>query len=395
MDGLFESPLVQTAIAVISIWFVAALICSGIVQLAATFFGFKAKHLWTALGRLLTGPGTDLDPAPEGSDPDPDPGLDRKTKPIILSEAPPKTSIGAVELLTPAFDPKFVVDAAALDRFIGLLPGVAGDTLKRTSSIDKASAVEALMAAAEPGADGAVAPDFARTPLGKLVESLPESVRKDGTKLRGWFDGWFDGQMELLSVSFRSKIRWYTAFVGLVLALFLHIDSLAMVQALYSTPTTRRLVIAQVQQLGSQGDGTTLECRDEKNQKDRYEDADDANASDDDGAGRGPLGNPSRGRFPNIAQEDPSTAAEQLGCIRAYATKLESFDVAPGLAAWTAKDGRSLGRQGLGVLATAAAIAAGAPFWFDVLRRLMGLKPRPRESGPPATPATVTVVTGG
>lgn len=319
MDGLFGSPLVQTAIALVGVWFVAALVCSGIVQLVSMAFAFKAKNLWLALGSMLV---------PESS-----------------GATPKRSASNAGVLLKGLPTPEQNTSFADVIR---LLPGVTTDSLVRISTIDRDAAVSALTHAAsvEDGDTDAIKirDDFARTPLGKVVTALPPGVKNDAVKLRGWFDQWFDGQMAQLSRSYRSHIRWYTALVGIVFAIVLHVDSLSIAKELYSKPTTRQLLVAEAERAVAEGDGSATGCAEEN-------------------------------------------LEAQVKCIERQVAEFESFDVIVP-PHWPPEwpKGPPLGWQLLGLAVTAGAIAAGAPFWYDVLRRLMGLKPKDA----PQVTATIT-----
>lgn len=318
MDGLFSSPLVQTAIALVGVWFVAALVCSGIIQLVGMALGFKAKNLWLALGTMLETPTSGTKPKRSASE------------------------AGALLKRLPTPEP-----GTPFAEVIQMLPGVTRDTLVRVSAIDREAAVSALTRAAsiEAGSADAVTirADFANTPLGQVVTALPDGIQHDAVKLRGWFDQWFDGQMSHLSRTYRSHIRWYTAFVGIVFALVLHVDSLSVAKELYAKPTTRQLLVAEAERAVADGDASAVGCK----EKD---------------------------------------LEAQARCIERQVDKFESFDVIA-VHSWPPKwpDG-PIGWQLIGIAITAGAIAAGAPFWYDVLRRLMGLKPK---AAPQAT-ATIT-----
>ena len=53
MEGITGSPLFEVAIGVALVWFAAATLCTGVVELVGAALGFKAKHLWRALSNVL------------------------------------------------------------------------------------------------------------------------------------------------------------------------------------------------------------------------------------------------------------------------------------------------------------------------------------------------------
>ena len=68
MGGITDSPLFETAIAMVVVWLAAATLTSGIVELIATALSFRANHLWDWLEGLLT-PKDSPAPAVRGQSP--------------------------------------------------------------------------------------------------------------------------------------------------------------------------------------------------------------------------------------------------------------------------------------------------------------------------------------
>ncbi len=223
MAGLGSSPLFETAIAVVALWFATATLCSGIVEVIAAMLGFRAKHLWHGVSTLLT-------PPTEGG-----PALAVKEA-GQLSKSPDQPD-----------------DTSALGKFIVLLPGVTADSIKRIRNVEAAAASQALVALHE-------AHDLAGTQVGRLVEALPDSVKESPVELRGWLERWFDGQMTALSGSYRRRIRWWAAAVAAVVVLVVGVDSLGFAERVYQSPTERAVVVAQAQQAVTTGGASQASC---------------------------------------------------------------------------------------------------------------------------------------
>src|SRR5437870_4512574 len=115
MGGITDSPLFETAIAMVVVWLAAATLTSGIVELIATALSFRANHLWDWLEGLLT---------PKDS------------------PAPPATGAsGAAKLATASP----TVSGSGFIAFVDALPGVTSTALKKVRTINTAAAAQALL----------------------------------------------------------------------------------------------------------------------------------------------------------------------------------------------------------------------------------------------------------
>jgi hypothetical protein len=185
-------------------------------------------------------------------------------------------------------------------------------------------------------------PEQIDTRLGQVVDRLPDAIRNNLERRTKWIEQWFDAEMERLQAAYRSRIRWYAGFVGLVLVLVMGLDSIDLATELYREPARRQVVVAAAQeQVAADGDVCP-------------------------------------GDEP--AEPDPlASAQQQLRCTETLVGSIDGLDVSR----WTDGPGWPSGRpKGLGAWitmvlglgASVAALAAGAPWWFSVLKRLMGLR---------------------
>jgi len=308
MDSIFGSPVTQTLIGVVTVWFLVAMLCSGIVQLVSMLFGFKANHLWSALERVLT---TD-------------------------AETQSRVAAGEAGRLTRKPRLEHITDQP-LDRFITMLPGVARTNVRRVSHVSPTAAVSALIAARDADEESITQAHrrFAATPLGELVEHLPAAIRTDTDRMHAWFTSWFDDEMERLRISYRSKIRWWAAAIGVAVALLLGINSLQVARDLWNEPARREVVVTAADKIVA--DGGAADCT------------------------------PASG-------DDEGTLQDQITCVRDQADGILTLEVSAWQGGWP-DDARGWADQLAGMAVTAGAIAAGSSFWFDVLKRLMGLRP--------------------
>lgn len=315
MESLFASPLIQAGIGMLTIWFVLAMVCSGLVQLVASAAGFRANNLWQSLATNLSSPS---DPRPaEGT------GHKKRSDPVGLQ---------ALKLLVrPELRP-----GETISYFVSALPRVEDNSIKRISSIEREAAATALMKAIgrapEPGADAKTRQEqFAKTPLGLDVAGLEPNLQNDDQRLRLWFIVWFDDQSVRLQRSYRRKIRWWAALAAVIVIGVTGLNSLDVADSLYTQPTRRTLLLAQAQQIDGETEASLC---------------------------------PSAG---------PATRSDPAKCTDAAAASISSL----GSPFWREKAPASARGWLLllvGVGLSLGACIAGAPFWYDVLKRFMGIK---------------------
>lgn len=176
---------------------------------------------------------------------------------------------------------------------------------------------------------------------------------------------WFNDAMDRLSGTYKRKAQWMAFFIGIILALLLNVDSISVATSLWREPTLRQAIIAQAQAYS-----------------------------------------------PPAASQGSSSTTSPLQNIPALQTQLQALNIPFG---WTFASfnttGRqcsllpfqasqiwgipSMGSQGqsvckqfsnlppdiigwllklMGLLMTGLAAAQGAPFWFDVLRKLVNVR---------------------
>ena len=216
--------------------------------------------------------------------------------------------------------------------FIRVVPGATSTTIKRIKSLTTAEAADAFLYAmtSEPV-------EFKRTEIGQLLDRLPESAEMTLEEKRKWFERTFDSQMARLTAGYRSRIRWWAALAGLIIAFGFGLDAIGLTERLYADPAQRAVLIAEADKVAEPGvtceaeNGDDVECETLEARLDAARDA-----------------------------------ARDLNRLEVSLWQLDGDNNPDDSASWL--------RAVAGMLLTAAAIAAGAPFWFDVLRRLMGLR---------------------
>jgi len=168
--------------------------------------------------------------------------------------------------------------------------------------------------------------------LRKTLEALRAEVGDDLTELRVRLERWYDDGMERVSGWYKRHVQLWLAVIGLALAIVVNADTLQLVNSLWADKTVRAAVVAEA--------GRTVQ------------------------AGQ--------------RQTNLGDAAKEVQTIKALNVPLgwklkrhDPRDLPHGLRSWFAK--------ALGLLLTAVALTLGAPFWFDLLSKLV----RVRGSGAP------------
>jgi hypothetical protein len=153
--------------------------------------------------------------------------------------------------------------------------------------------------------------------LKHLAPKLDEEVKDLDKKLaeyRANVENWFDTTMIQATALYRKSAYRIALVIGLLLAIFFNLDSLAIVNNLWRDPTLRQAIVAQAGNIGS----------------------------------------------------------EQSKSFDATLARLNDLSLPVG---WNEKtipgNGQEWATKVLGILLSAAAAAQGSPFWFDILKKLV------------------------
>ena len=352
---MLDSPWLDVAIGVAFVWFVLSIVVSAINELINRVFSVRSKQLWAALDQMLDG-SYELKPAW------------KQWLLIIGHRGRPKNPA----LIAP--------EHKVSERLYSTTTIQAMENHKKPSrktkihNVPRAVFSQALieMGAREPSAEGQTVGDYIASlppPLGPQMTVLWLEAQGDLAKFRAGIETWFDSQMARLSALYRAQVRFVMLGIGVLVAvagfgLGVRTDSLGLVSDLQRDESLR----------------TGLSDLAVK-------------VSDEDLAIIAEQGCPPTTSEAGGGDEDPSaTSTPQYVCVaKGLATYRDInliFDdqgVTPGAA------DRSIGdvwddfrtrfgdmfsswRSLLGVMVTATALSFGASFWWNALRRLVGLR---------------------
>jgi len=223
-----------------------------------------------------------------------------------------------------------------------------------------------------------ISPELNQT-LSALFFSMEEYAadkEKQIAAARGNLEGWFNSSMDRVSGVFKRYSQFVAVVLGVIIAVFLNVDSISLAQYLWREPAVRQILVAQAS---------------------TYK--------------------PPEGQPVTNPQETVQQFTQQFGGlnlplgwnIEMYGSKLQAFG---GVATYNSEcqlfphnnqyfgipffssnvcitephsaDATNILLKLFGILITAGATAQGAPFWFDVLKRFVNLRgtgPNPTEKG--------------
>jgi len=317
-------PAVDVAIGLVFLFFILALVCSGINEAISSWLRWRAQDLERGLWELLRDPektGPEATKALEELKQHPliKPMLYPKNK--IDGEAAPVRQTRAGHLKTsrktdfPSYLPSRTFSAALLG-------------LQQTAIIAKGVDVKVDMRKLGDSIDA-----IPSAPVRKALKALLTNAQGDAVAFRHGVERWYDDHMERVSGWYRRRIQKVLWALAIVIAFTLNADALQVAKRLWVDPSQRAAIVNQAQSATNKRAGETKASRELESLP-------------------VPLGwHLASGRH------DP-----------------QGFPIyhKPSMA-W------ALLAKLIGLMLTAVAITLGAPFWFDTLSKLARL----RNTGPP------------
>lgn len=151
-------------------------------------------------------------------------------------------------------------------------------------------------------------------------------------QVRERLQGWFDDQMDRVSGWYKRKAQVITLALGLVISIGMNADTVAIVRTLSNDSALRASLVAQAQEVARQ---------------------------------------PLASRTEDIKKEAEGRAAELASKIRS----VEGLGLPVGFGWWNNEPATVRPREAApGWLLTALAISLGAPFWFDMLGKVVSVR---------------------
>lgn len=175
--------------------------------------------------------------------------------------------------------------------------------------------------------------------VARAMLSALDQAQDDLNKARLNLEAWYDGTMDRVSGWYKRSTQWIVFGIAFIIAGVLNVDAIGIANFLYRNDNARQRIVAEAEQAVARGKPVVT-------------------AAASDGA---------------------PTAGQQYGPAKATLESLElpiGWDGPIGCAAGE-DGGRCVGRGlliFLGWLLTALAATLGAPFWFDILNKVMVIR---------------------
>lgn len=357
----------DAAIGLVFIFLLFSLFLSTALESVAAIFKLRARALEIAVMELI-------------ADPDREPpwrhwpskglfGLLRNPfrKPAVTTDGPNTPSMLRAPALDPTMSEMHEADTEVEGDLLPALPLRFADIFhhplvapgrSRPSYIPTQDFATALLHNLRVGGTGSLAADVERgialLPQGTLRQALTAIVAEaqgDWDKLRAGVEGWFDNAMDRLSGSYKRFSQAMTFLFAFLLALGFQIDAIGIVERLMVDPPLRNALVAQattyIEQHKDAPPAALPAPADPKAQADDF-----------------------KKRIDAMEQ-----ARDQLADVFAIVGP-RSHETPQGWARYLA-----------GILITALAGMLGAPFWFDLLQKMVNLRgagPKPSVPDRPA-----------
>jgi hypothetical protein len=248
------------------------------------------------------------------------------------------------------------------------IPGKNKTTVKYIPA-SFAQALLEVFKAADPASPDKVTTELEKlqqTPIYPTLKALWATSENSPARFREQLERWFDSEMARLSGLYKRATRWILAIAAVVVALVVNVDPIALGRDLWRDPA-RRASLVELADAAATDDGGETDpeltvlfdrCRDES-------------------GGEEPTPEQAAERFEAVRTcvVDALEAQRRLGLLNDSVFEWDRFE-----ASW--RDGWQWLLRPVKLGLVAVAIFFGAPFWYDVLRRLMGIR------RPPARPET-------
>jgi hypothetical protein len=368
---MFNSGVLDVAIGLIFIYLVLSLVCSSISEIIEAKLKIRAVGLERGIRELLSNK-DDVRMVKNFYD-----------HPLIFSLFPGSYDPGKVDAKTkryarnsnlPSYIPSRNFALALMDLMLPANSAAGG-----TSTLSGAAGATAVPPAAPnpPGATGAVAPPpntpTAPKPLQPLRDAisridndnlkqallpLVDAAGDDVSKARENIEGWYDSAMDRVSGWYKRRVQWIILGLGLGIAIVVNADTITISNSLSRDVSMRNSLVAAAQEY-AKADPSPLPAS--PNPDDKI----DACRKNENSSECRVARNLSQIRQLGLPVGwDPGDIRTVPGTFEGWATKV------------------------LGWFLTAAAISLGAPFWFDLLNKIMVIRStvRPREKSPEEPP---------
>ncbi len=198
----------------------------------------------------------------------------------------------------------------------------------------------------------------ANSDIRKTLELLIDDSENRIDKLRSNLEDWFNNSMERAAGWYKRKTQLIVLILAVVVTGALNADTTQIAKALTNDPALREALVAQAQQFAQQEASDSQETTGEE---------------------------PTMGQAGD-AKAEPGSKASPAERIGQNIDQLQQLGVPLGWKRWP-QGMAEWANKVIGLLLTALAVSLGAPFWFDLLQKVVNIRSAGRLSGTPAKTA--------
>jgi hypothetical protein len=207
-------------------------------------------------------------------------------------------------------------------------------------------------------------------PLQRTLLSLIDTADGDLAKLQANIEAWYDSGMDRVSGWYKRRTQWVLLVIGLVASVLLNVDTIRIATTLYQDDAKREAIVAQAESAARSGN---LQNENARQIYARLEGLNLPIGWPEDTANATQSGTPAQG----AQQKAQQGAAQATTPQNAPRQSTRSKSLRQHLSEATPT-------QILGWLISAFAVTFGAPFWFDILNKIMVVRStvKPHEKSP-------------
>ena len=183
-------------------------------------------------------------------------------------------------------------------------------------------------------------------------------------RLRGEVEAWYDQAMDRVAGRYKGRTQWLTLAVSALVVTAANVDTIALVRELSSDPAKRAAVVAIAEERAKQAAPAPAPPLGDS---DRV-----VNSGSAAGSGS---------RAVSYGAGDPGT---KLATLADSYAELDNLGLSFGWSEPPRAEGLWWLKKLVGLLITVLAVSLGAPFWFDVLNKIIVVRStvKPREKSP-------------
>lgn len=333
---MFGTQTLDVAIGLIFIFLLLSLVVTALNELVAAWLKRRSKTLWTGVVRLLG---------------------DEELAKIIYAH-PLISALKQSDSQQPSYIPSRTFALALLDTLTELGSPPPKNAQEVAAALEKLPPSRAGLA----------------TALTVLMHDAGDNIDEFKKEL----EQWFDNSMERVSGWYKRQTQWILVAMAAGITIWANADTVALANKLWSDPAVRSALVTQAQQYvteeAKQGEATP--------------------------AAKPQEGPPPPPAEPPSAPDEVAVASENL---KKSMAKIENLAIPIGWGDPANKDDKrdpipdlaglwpAIAKHGLGWLLTTLAISLGAPFWFDMLNKVVSIRasgkaPEEKQKSPKEVP---------